>query len=147
MDIVAESYDYENCDSKTAIRRIEGSEIRSHEQRRNFNLKERQSSRGIDFKAEEAGDTQTVKISLFGHECDVLGYGNSREVQKLADFITQRAESIKKKTAAKSTLDLAILTLLNITEEMLQHKHVKEVTIKKLEEKTDRLLKAIDKIV
>ncbi len=88
-----------------------------------------------------------MKVSLFGHECDVLGYNNSRELQKLADFITQRAESIKKKTPAISTLDLAILTLLNITEEMFQHKHVTEVPIKKLEEKTDRLLKAIDRIV
>ena len=46
-----------------------------------------------------------------------------------------------------STLDLAILTLLNITDEMFQSKQVKEQTIRELEEKTDRLLKAIDRVV
>ena len=96
---------------------------------------------------EEADSPESVKIDLLGREYDVTGYGNSNEVQKLAAFISQRAESIRKKTSAASTLDLLVLTLLNITDEMLQHKHAQEVTIKKLEEKTDRLLKAIDRIV
>ncbi len=94
-----------------------------------------------------ADSPETVKINLFGREYNVTGYGNSKEVQKLAAFISQRAESIRKKTSAASTLDLLVLTLLNITDEMLQHKHAQEVTIKKLEEKTDRLLRAIDRIV
>ena len=46
-----------------------------------------------------------------------------------------------------STLDLVILTLLNITDEMFQDKHDKERTIRELEEKTDRLLKSIDREV
>jgi cell division protein ZapA (FtsZ GTPase activity inhibitor) len=96
---------------------------------------------------DSAGSPESVKIDLLGREYDVTGYGNSKEVQKVAAFISQRAESIRKKTSAASTLDLLVLTLLNITDEMLQHKHAQEVTIKKLEEKTDRLLKAIDRIV
>jgi cell division protein ZapA (FtsZ GTPase activity inhibitor) len=91
--------------------------------------------------------TEAVKVTLFGREYDIRGYGNSKEVRKLGVFITQRAESIKKNASVTSTLDLVVLTLLNITNEMFQHKHAEEVTIKKLEEKTDRLLKAIDKIV
>ncbi len=91
--------------------------------------------------------TEAVKVTLFGREYDIRGYGNSKEVQELAVFINRRAESIKKNASEASTLDLVVLTLLNITNEMFQHKHDKEVTIKKLEEKTDRLLKAIDKIV
>jgi len=90
---------------------------------------------------------ESVKIDLFGHEYNITGYGNSKEVQRLTAFINQRAESIRKKTSAASTLDLLVLTLLNITDEMLQHKHAQEVTIKKLEEKTDRLLRAIERIV
>ena len=91
--------------------------------------------------------TEAVRITLFGREYDIRGYGNSKEVQKIAAFITQRAEGIKKDVSVASTLDLVVLTLLNITNEMFQHKHAEEVTIKKLEEKTDRLLKAIDRIV
>lgn len=46
-----------------------------------------------------------------------------------------------------STLDLAILTLLNVTDEMFQDKQVRERTIKELEEKTERLLKALDRTI
>ncbi len=110
-------------------------------------LKEHESSRTIELNSDSGDSTEAVKITLFGHEYDIRGYGNSKEVQRIAAFITQRAEGIKKNVSVASTLDLMVLTLLNITSEMFQHKHAKEVTIKKLEEKTDRLLKAIDKIV
>jgi cell division protein ZapA (FtsZ GTPase activity inhibitor) len=110
-------------------------------------LKEHESSRTIELNTGTGDSAEAVNITLFGHEYDIRGYGNSKEVQKIAAFITQRAEGIKKNVSVASTLDLAVLTLLNITNEMFQHKHAKEVTIKKLEEKTDRLLKAIDKIV
>ncbi len=109
-------------------------------------LKEHESSRTVGLNM--TGDsTEAVKITLFGREYDIRGYGNSKEVQKIAAFITQRAEGIKKGVSEASTLDLVVLTLFNITNEMFQHKHAEEVTIKKLEEKTDRLLKAIDRIV
>jgi len=109
-------------------------------------LKEHESSRTIELNMTR-DSTEAVKITLFGREYDIKGYGNSKEVQKIAAFITQRAEGIKRDFSVASTLDLVVLTLLNITNEMFQHKHAKEVTIKKLEEKTDRLLKAIDRIV
>lgn len=59
----------------------------------------------------------------------------------------ERADEIRGHAAVVSTLDLAILTLLNITDEMFQGKLAKEKTIKELEEKTDKLLKAIDRVV
>jgi cell division protein ZapA (FtsZ GTPase activity inhibitor) len=44
----------------------------------------------------------------------------------LADFINERAENIRKKATVLSTLDLAILTLLNITDEMFQERRLQE---------------------
>ena len=46
-----------------------------------------------------------------------------------------------------STLDLVILTLLNVTDEMFRYKRDKEEAIKKLEEKTEKLGKAIDRVI
>jgi cell division protein ZapA (FtsZ GTPase activity inhibitor) len=65
----------------------------------------------------------------------------------LADFINQRAEWISEHAAVVSTLDLVILTLLNITDEMFRDKLLREQTIKELEDKADRLLKAIDRVI
>lgn len=86
-----------------------------------------------------------MKVRLFGREYNVRGHGNKEYVQQLADFINRRAEWISERAAAVSTLDVVILTLLNITDEMFRDKLLREQTIKELEEKADKLLKAIDR--
>ncbi|MGO9566777.1 MAG: cell division protein ZapA [Desulfomonilaceae bacterium] len=91
--------------------------------------------------------TEAVKVRLFGREYSIRGHGNKKYIQTLADFIKERADEIQSRATVVSTLDLAILTLLNITDEMFQSRQVKEQTIRELEEKTDRLLKAIDRVV
>jgi len=88
-----------------------------------------------------------VKVRLFGREYNIRGHGNKQYVQQLADFINQRAEWIGENATVVSTLDLVILTLLNITDEMFRDKLLREQIIKELEEKADRLLKAIDRVV
>jgi cell division protein ZapA (FtsZ GTPase activity inhibitor) len=62
----------------------------------------------------------------------------------LADYINKKADEIRLKTKTVSTLDLVILTLLNITDEMFQCNRVKQQTLKELEEKTEKLIKAMD---
>lgn len=88
-----------------------------------------------------------MKVRLFGREYNIRGHGNKQYVQQLADFINQRAEWIAENAAVVSTLDLVILTLLNVTDEMFRDKLLREQIIKELEEKADRLLKAIDRVV
>jgi cell division protein ZapA (FtsZ GTPase activity inhibitor) len=91
--------------------------------------------------------TEAVKVRLFGREYNIRGHGNKKYVAKLADFINERADEIQQQTKVVSTIDLVILTLLNITDEMFQYRQVREQTIKELEEKADKLLKAIDRTV
>lgn len=91
--------------------------------------------------------TEAVKVRLFGREYSIRGHGNKKYIETLADFIKERADEIESRATVVSTLDLAILTLLNITDEMFQSKQVKEQTIRELEEKTERLLRAIDRVV
>jgi cell division protein ZapA len=101
----------------------------------------------LDYRNNSGEITEAVKVRLFGREYSIRGHGNKRYIQTLADFIKERADEIQRRATVVSTLDLAILTLLNITDEMFRNKQVKEQTIRELEEKTDRLLKAIDRVV
>jgi len=101
----------------------------------------------LDYRNNSGELTEAVKVRLFGREYSIRGHGNKKYIQTLADFIKERADEIQRRATVVSTLDLAILTLLNITDEMFQNKQVKEQTIRELEEKTDRLLKAIDRVV
>jgi len=86
-------------------------------------------------------------VQLFGREYSIRGHGNRKYVEDLASFINAKAEQIKTSAKVVSTLDLVILTLLNVTDEFFQCKKVKEQAIKELEEKTERLRKAIDRAV
>jgi cell division protein ZapA (FtsZ GTPase activity inhibitor) len=101
----------------------------------------------LDYRNNSEELTEAVKVRLFGREYSIRGHGNKKYIETLADFIKQRADEIESRATVVSTLDLAILTLLNITDEMFQSKQVKEQTIRELEEKADRLLKAIDRVV
>ena len=65
----------------------------------------------------------------------------------MARFINDKAEEIRTKAKVVSTLDLVILTMLNITDELFQSNRIKDRTIRELEEKTERLIKAIDRAV
>ncbi len=101
----------------------------------------------LDYRNNSEELTEAVKVRLFGREYSIRGHGNKKYIETLADFINERADEIESRATVVSTLDLAILTLLNITDEMFQSKQVKEQTIRELEEKTERLLKAIDRVV
>jgi cell division protein ZapA len=101
----------------------------------------------LDYRNNSEALTEAVKVRLFGREYSIRGHGNKKYIETLADFIKERADEIESRATVVSTLDLAILTLLNITDEMFQSKQVKEQTIRELEEKTERLLKAIDRVV
>lgn len=67
-------------------------------------------------------------MRLFGRDYGIKGHGETKYVEMLADFINERAENIRKKATVLSTLDLAILTLLNITDEMFQERRLQERT-------------------
>ncbi|GEM_PF-395433 len=98
--------------------------------------------------AEGSGEpTESVKVRLFGREYNIRGHGDTTYVQRLADFINQRAEQIQRQARVVSTIDLVILTLLNVTDEMFQNRRVKEQTIRELEEKAEQLLKSLDRVV
>ena len=90
---------------------------------------------------------ESVRVRLFGREYSIRGHGDKQYVQELADFINGRAEEIESRTSAVSTLDLVVLTVLNVTDEMFRYQRVTDETIRQLEDKADGLLKAIDRVV
>lgn len=75
------------------------------------------------------------------------GHGDREYVTTLAEHIQSRADEIRDKVSVVSTLDLVILTLLNITDELFQEKRAQTESQKELEEKAAKLLEAIDKAV
>jgi len=101
----------------------------------------------VGFEHGSGESPEAVKVRLFSREYSILGHGNRKYVENLARFINDKAEEIRIKAKVVSTLDLVILTMLNITDELFQSNQIKDRTIRELEEKTERLIKAIDRAV
>lgn len=67
-----------------------------------------------------------VRVRLFGREYGIKGHGNVQYVKRLADYINEKAEAIKRESGVVSTMDLAILTLLNIADEKFRETGLQE---------------------
>ena len=80
--------------------------------------------------------TEAVRVVLFDREYAVRGHGNRKYIERLAEFIRNKADDIQKKTKVVSTLDIAILTLLNVTDELFEYKRAEEERSTSVEGKT-----------
>ncbi len=90
-------------------------------------------------------DSQAVKVTLFGRQYAVRGHGSRDYVEKLVEFINDRSEKISEKTGIVSTIDIAILTLLNVTDELFECRRLISKPIRKMEEEEYGLLEPEDK--
>lgn len=83
-------------------------------------------------------------MTLFGREYSVRGHGAREYVERLVEFINTRAEEIKENSKVVTTFDLAILTLLNVTDELFECRQTIQERIKKSEEENQGLLEPSD---
>jgi cell division protein ZapA len=61
-----------------------------------------------------------VRLRLFGRDYSIRGHGNREYLERLGDYITEKADAIQDKSHPLSTLDLAVLSLLSVTDELFQ---------------------------
>ncbi len=83
-------------------------------------------------------------MTLFGRQYSVRGQGSKEYIDSLVEFINARVLKIKEKTQVVTTLDLAILTLLNVTDELFECRLAIQEGIEKVEEKNSGLLEPSD---
>ncbi len=109
-----------------------------------FNLKDGQGVGSKTLKPESGQDSRSFKVKLFGREYIVRGRGSGDYIERLVEFINSRSEEIKGKSGVVNTIDLAILTLLNITDELFECRQSISGQIERMEEEDYGLLKPGD---
>ena len=70
-----------------------------------------------------------MKVRLFGREYSIKGHGDRQYVEDLAAYVNTKASEIQQEVKVHSTLDLVILTLLNVADELFRCRLVKDITM------------------
>jgi cell division protein ZapA len=90
--------------------------------------------------------SKSVKVTIYGKEYEVRGTQDDKYVQMLADYVDSNMRSIAEKTQIIANERIAILTALNIADEMHKQRRLFEENILRLEKELQEALNtAIEK--
>ncbi len=84
------------------------------------------------------------KVEIMGREYTVRSDEGEEWVQRIAEFVNAKIKEVSDHTKTISTLNIAILTALNIANDYFKLSEAQRSFNQKLESSSDRLLKLID---
>jgi len=90
------------------------------------------------------GKERLVEIKVFGQTYTVKTDAEEGYIQEVAKHVNEKMEEVLKKTKSVSTLNVAILTALNIADDLLKEKERRTVLLREIEAKSRDLVEKID---
>lgn len=92
----------------------------------------------------EAGKERLVEIKVFGQTYTVKTDAEEDHIQKVAQYVNEKMEEVLKKTRSVSTLNVAILTALNIADDLIREREKRIEFLREVESKSKELIEKID---
>ena len=87
---------------------------------------------------------ESIQVEIFGHTYSIKAANNPEHIRELAAFVDARMKEVQKGTGTSDVYRIAILTALNITDELQrlrsQHDDMKKTAASSL----DRLIEIAD---
>ena len=90
------------------------------------------------------GKERLVEIKVFGQTYTVKTDAEEDYIQEVARYVNEKMEEVLKKTKSVSTLNVAILTALNIADDLLKEKEKRIDLLREVEAKSKDLVEKID---
>ncbi len=90
------------------------------------------------------GRERLVEIRVFGQTYTVKTDAEEDYIQEVAKYVNEKMEEVLKKTKSVSTLNVAILTALNIADDLLREKEKRIALVREVETKSKDLVEKID---
>jgi len=90
------------------------------------------------------GKERLVEIKVFGQTYTVKTDAEEDYIQEVAAYVNGKMEEVLKKTKSVSTLNVAILTALNIADDLLKEKEKRIALCREVEAKSKDLVEKID---
>jgi len=90
------------------------------------------------------GRERLVEIKVFGQTYTVKTDAEEDYIQEVAKYVNEKMEEVLKKTKSVSSLNVAILTALNIADDLLREKEKRTALLREVEAKAKDLVEKID---
>ena len=92
------------------------------------------------------GKERLVEIKVFGQTYTVKTDAAESHIQEVARYVNEKMEEVLKKTKSVSSLNVAILTALNIADDLLREKAKRITLLQEVEMRSKDLAEKIEKI-
>ena len=86
------------------------------------------------------------EVRILGQELSVLSDSGDEHVANVIRYVNDKVEEAGKAAGSKNALNIAILAALNIADEYLRMKGVREELYSQLESRSEQLIHLIDDI-
>jgi cell division protein ZapA len=90
------------------------------------------------------GKERLVEIKVFGQTYTVKTDAEENYIQEVAKHVNGKMEEVLRKTKSVSTLNVAILTALNIADDLLKEREKRIALVREIEAKSRDLVEKID---
>ncbi len=92
----------------------------------------------------EMGKERLVEIKVFGQAYTVKTDVEESHIQEVARYVNEKMDEVLKKTRSVSSLNVAILTALNLADDLLKEKEKRVALLRDIEVKSKDLAEKID---
>jgi cell division protein ZapA len=77
---------------------------------------------------------ESVQVIIYGDEYSIKGDADSDTVKKIAEFVTDKMSEVQNSIASRDKVKVAVLSAMNIAEELLAYKEKCQEYLNKCEE-------------
>jgi len=89
-------------------------------------------------------DKNVLKVRIYGAEYPIRGQADANYIKSVAEYVDKKMREVDKNVRVDSSLKVAILASLNITDELFRERAEKEHIRSQLEDKIKELNTLID---
>ena len=89
-------------------------------------------------------EKNTTTVEIFGREYKIRGVADEQYIQKVASFVDGKMREVSQGSSLPSADRLAILTALNIADELFQERSKTSDAYSNIEQKAHRLISILD---
>lgn len=87
----------------------------------------------------------SVTVNILGAEYPIKGDADPEYIREVARYVDDKMKEVTSNTSVSSITKVAILTALNLTDELFRERAKNQTLISEIDEKAIRLIKLLDK--